>query len=212
MRWRRLCHSRNVATDFSAADSCANSRFATSFSPTIHFRIQRLLKTERRWIRVDLALYAGLPYGSTAPMLDTQLFGSWIAMVGQKLGKLVSEFKERQQRVVAVMGACEEVEVESRCSAEGVLSLKGVSVSGFRLIRIPRVWDDPGRRKTEKDIGEELARLARRFRDALDEWTGSVAELARWIRYTPPPPESRSVEPWFEDEEEDEDGGPETIH
>jgi len=111
--------------------------------------------------------YAGLPYGSTAPMPDTQLFGSWIAMVGQKLGKLLSEIKECHQRVVAVMGACEEVEVESRCSAEGVLSLKEVSVSGFRLIRIPRVWDDPDRRRAEKDTGEELARLARRFRNAV---------------------------------------------
>ena len=170
------------------------------------------MNTERRWIRVDLSLYAGLPYGSTAPLPDPQVFGSWIADVGKKLNELLAEFKQRKQRVVAVMGACEEIEVETRCSAEGALTLKGVSVSGSRLVRIPRVWDDPDRREAEKDISEELVRLARRFRSALDEWAGRIAELAKWIRYTPPPPEARRVEPWFEDEEKDEDGGPETIH
>lgn len=173
---------------------------------------QRPMKTERRWIRVDLTLYANLPYGSTAPLPDAQVFGSWIALAGEKLNELLSEFKQRQQRVVAVTGACEEMEVETRCSSEGALTLKGVSVSGFRLVRVPRVWDDPDRREAEKDIGEELVRLARRFRAALDEWVGRIAELAKWIRYTPPPPESRPVEPWFGDEEEDENGGPETIH
>lgn len=46
----------------------------------------------------------------------------------------------------------------------------------------------------------------------MDEWIRSVAELARWIRYAPPPSDAKRVEPWFEDEEEEQDGGPETIH
>lgn len=86
-----------------------------------------------------------------------------------------------------------------------------MSVSGFRLVRVPRIWDDPERRDAEKGIGEELARLAWRFKNAFDGWTESVAELATWIRYSPPPPGAKPVEPWFENEEED-DGGPETIH
>ncbi|MBI4473470.1 MAG: hypothetical protein HY646_12440 [Acidobacteria bacterium] len=171
-------------------------------------RKQRPAKTEQRWARVNLALYATLPYGSTTPIPDPQIFGSWTGSAGEKLDKWLTEFKERQGRVVAVTGGREEVEVEARSNAEGVLFLKGVSVSGFRIVRVPRVWDDPDRREAEKDIDEELARLARRFKDALDEWTRSVAELARWIRYAPPPPEAKPVEPWFEDE----NGGPETIH
>ena len=145
-------------------------------------RKRRPSKTEQRWARVDLTLYATLPYGSTTPMPDLQIFGAWTSSVGEKLDKLLTEFTERQGRVVAVTGGQEEVEVEARCKAEGVLILKGVSVSGFRLVRVPRVWDDPDRRKAEKDIGEELARLARRFKDALDQWTKSVAEVATWIR------------------------------
>jgi hypothetical protein len=173
---------------------------------------QRQMKTERRWVRVDLALYAGLPYGSTAPLPDVQVFGSWIALVSEKLNELLTEYRQRQQRIVAVIGACEEIEVETRCSPAGVLTIQGVSVSGFRLVRVPRVWDDPDRREVEKGIGEELVRLAGLFRAALDEWVGRIGELAKWIRYTPPPPASRPVEPWFEDEEEGENDGPGTIH
>ena len=172
---------------------------------------KRPTKTERRWVRVDLVLHASLPYGSTTPMLESQVLGSWTGSVGEKLDKLLTEFKERQGRVVAVMGGREEVEVEARCK-EGVLSLKGMAVSGFWIVRVPRVWDDPDRRQAEKDIGGELARLAQRFKGALDEWTGSVAELATWMRYSPPPPEAKPVEPRLEDEDEDEDGGPETTH
>jgi hypothetical protein len=77
-------------------------------------------------------------------------------------------------------------------------------------VQIPRVWDDPQRRDREKDISEELAGLAHRFRDASDEWTKDVGDLAAWIRYSPPPTDARPMEPWFE--EENEDGGPESIH
>jgi hypothetical protein len=49
-----------------------------------------------------------------------------------------------------------------------------------------------------------------RFKMALEHWISSVAELGRWIRYSPPLPEAKQLEPWFEDEEEE--GGPETIH
>jgi hypothetical protein len=46
---------------------------------------------------------------------------------------------------------------------------------------------------------------------ALDAWTESVSALATWIRYSPPPPDAKPVEPWFDDEPDD-DGGPETMH
>jgi hypothetical protein len=171
------------------------------------------LNTVRRFIRVDLELRASLPYGSTTAMPDPKLFGSWTDSVSQKLDKLFTERKERQGRLIAVLGSLEEVELEARCDAGGILSLKGVSIAGFRLIRVPRMWDDPDRRSAEKGAAEELARLARRFKNAMDQWTGCVAELARWIRYAPPPPEAKLIEPLFEDhEEEPDDGGPETIH
>lgn len=171
-------------------------------------RRQRYPKTQQRWTRVDLELYATLPYGSTTPMPDSQIFGPWTSSVGEKLDKLLAESKEREGRIVAITGGRKEVTVEALGSPDGNLFLKGVAVSGFRLVRIPRVWDDPVRQRAEKDIDEELAQIAGRFRDAMDEWSQSVADLARWIRYSPPPPGTRPAEPWFDDENDE----PETIH
>lgn len=173
-------------------------------------RKQRYPKTQARWTRVDITLYATLPYGSATPMPDAHLFCSWTSSTGEKLDKLLAEFKEREGQIVAVTGVLEDVAVEARGGPDGILFLKGVSVSGFRIVRIPRVWDDPVRREAEKDIGKELTSLARRFKDALDTWGKSVADLARWIRYSPPPPGTRPLDPGFEDENEDEDI--ETIH
>ena len=108
------------------------------------------------------------------------------------------------------MGCPEDAKLEVQCKPEGDLSLTGVSVSAFQLVQVPRVWDDPARRDAEKGNSKELARLSQRFKMALEEWISSVAELGNWIRYTPPPPEAKPLEPWFEDEEEN--GGAETIH
>ncbi len=204
--------SAKVAFDWNPLNSARADTCEEDLLRELLGRRQRPIRTERRWTRVDLSLYAGLVYGSTAPVPDAEVFGSWIALVRKKFDDLFTEVKQRRQEVVAVTGGCGEIEVETRCSAQGALTLKGVSISGFRIIRIPRVWDDPDRREAEKDLGADLVRLAKLFRSASDEWASRIAELARWIRYTPPPPGSKPVEPWIEDEEEEEDGSSGTIH
>lgn len=178
-------------------------------------RRKQLPRTERRWKRVDLSLHAGLPYGSTTAMPEPQLLGAWTASILEKVHRAFAEVEEKEGRIVAVLGAHEDVDVQARCQPDGVVSLKGLAISGFRIVHLPRVWDDPERHKAEKDPHAELERLARTFKTTLDEWTKSVAELATWIRYSPPPTGAEPIEPWFEDLPEDDgdnDGGPETIN
>lgn len=122
---------------------------------------------------------------------------------------MLTETEERQGQVVAVTGGRDDVKVTIQCKAQGEVSFTATSVSAFRLVRVPRVWDDPDRRNVEKGNSEELARFALRFKVAMEEWISSIAELGNWIRYSPPPPEAKPIEPWFEDEEE---GGAETTH
>jgi hypothetical protein len=123
------------------------------------------------------------------------------------------DIEEKKGRIVAVLGGHGDVEVQAHCRPDGVVSLTAVAISGFRTVRVPRVWDNPERREAERDPRDELGRLARRFKTALDEWTSSVSELATWMRYSPPLAGAKPVEPWFEDQsEEDDDGGPETTH
>jgi hypothetical protein len=176
-------------------------------------RTKSSAKTEPRFVRVDLELYARLPYGSTTAIPEAQTFGSWADSIKQKLDKAFAESNWRQGRLVAVLGAVEDINVESKCNSAGGLSITGVSIAGFRIVRVPRMWDDPDRRNAEKGAATELSKLAQKFKYSLDQWTVSIAEIAKWIRYTPPPVDAIQVEqPFDEPQDEDAEGGPETIH
>jgi hypothetical protein len=141
---------------------------------------------------VDLGLYAGLVYGKTAAIPDPKIFGSWTATVARKLGDLLAEVRQTRGGHLQVLGHVDEIELAARCNAAGVISLKALSVDTFRIVRVPRVWDDPDRRDREKGAARDLARLAGQLRQAFDAWTGSVAELSRWIRYAPARKTSRA--------------------
>ena len=176
-------------------------------------RRRRPIKTERRWVRVDLSLHARLPYGSTTPMPEPQMFAGWTAAVEQHADAAFTDIKEKQGRIVAIFGGHTDLDVQAQCKSGGVLSLNGVSIAGFRIVHVPRVWDDPVRREAERNAGGELDRVARTFKTALDDWTNRLSELAAWIRYSPPSPGVTPVAPWFVDEiESDDDGEPGPTH
>jgi hypothetical protein len=176
-------------------------------------RRTRVPRTERRWTRVDLSFHATLPYGSTTAIPETQVFGGWTATVVEKADATFTHVEEKGGRVVAVLGGHGDLEMQAQCGADGLVSLSAVAISAFRMVRVPRVWDNPERRAAEADSRRELGRLARTFKTALDDWTESMCALATWIRYSPPPPGAKPTEPWFGDEaDEDDDGGPETTH
>jgi len=170
-------------------------------------------KTEPRYVRVDLELYASLPYGSTCVIPHARAFGSWADAIHRKLDRVFRENIRRQGDPGAVQGGLEELNIESRCDSSGRLSMAGVSVAGFRIIRIPRVWDNPGRQEKEKSAADELSRVSEVYKFSLDAWRVAIAELTREIRYTPPPEGAAQAGPPAEDlEMDDETNGPETIH
>jgi hypothetical protein len=175
-------------------------------------RRTRLPRTERRWIRVDLSLRARLPYGSTTPMPEPALFGGWTAAAVKDADAAFTHLEEKSGRVVAILGGHGDLEIQATCTPEGLGFLSGISIAGFRMVRVPRVWDTPERRAAEADSHRDLRRLAGTFRRALDGWTESISTLATWIRYAPPSPGAKPVEPWLDDEYEDDDGGPGTTH
>jgi hypothetical protein len=182
-------------------------------------RRSRPLRTERRWVRVDLSLHASLPWGSTTPLPEPGLLGAWTATVAEEAAATFDDFKEKAGRVAAVLGGHGELEVTARPAPDGTLSLASVTMSGFGIVTIPRVWDDPERRQAERQQVGGLRRLAGRFKSAFDGWTNAVSDLATWIRYSPPDPAAKPVEPWFDadsgaepGDDDDDEGGPETTH
>ena len=202
-----------VGFEWAPADSARAYTCEEDLLTELVGRRRRPIRTERRWTRIDLSLQASLPYGSTTSLPEPYVFGAWTAAVVEKADAVFTDIEEKKGSIVAVMGAHGDVEVQAHCKPEGVVSLKAVAISGFQTVRVPRVWDNPQRREAERDPRDELGRLARKFKTALDEWTKSVSELATWIRYSPPAPGAKPVEPWFDDRfEDDDDNGPGTTH
>jgi hypothetical protein len=177
--------SAKIAFDWDAVNAARSQTTEEDLLTALLGRSKAPSGTSRRFARVDLDLYAGLVYGATAAMPDPKLFGSWTVAVVRQLGDLLAEVRQRRGGNLEVLGHVGEIELDTRCNAAGVLSLKALSVDAFRIVRVPRVWDDPDRRNREKGAARDLALLARQFRQAVDAWTASVAELARWIRHTP---------------------------
>jgi hypothetical protein len=121
-------------------------------------------------------------------MLEPHVFGAWTASIEEKVHAAFSEIEERDGRLVAVLGGHGDLDVQMHFKPDGLTSLSGVTISGFRIVRVPRVWDDPDRREAERSPKKELGSLARTFKATFDEWMKSVSELATWIgtrRYRP---------------------------
>lgn len=141
-------------------------------------------------------LDAGRPVAAREPPVRfddadarAHLFGAWTATALEKAEIAFSDIEGKAGRIIAVLGGHGDLEVHAHCHADdGLVSLTGVAISGFRMVSVPRVWDSPDRRDAERDPRDELGRLARRIKIALDEWTKSISALATWIRYSPPPP------------------------
>jgi hypothetical protein len=172
----------------------------------------RLPRTAPRWMRVDLSMHASLPYGATTEIPESSLFGAWTTAVVERANAAFAEVRTKDQRVLAVRGGHGDLELHARCDSQGVVSLSGIALSAFRIVRVPRAWDSPERRTAEADPARELGRLARTFRAAIDDWGQSIAALATWIRYSPPPSGAKPPGSWPDDRSDDDEGGPHNLH
>ena len=65
----------------------------------------------------------------------------------EKIDEALSEVEEKNGRIMAILGAHGDVEVEGRWQPDGVVFLKALAISGLRMSRLPRVWDNPERRE-----------------------------------------------------------------
>ena len=165
--------------------------------------------TQPRLVRVDIALRAALPYGSTTPIPAPDVWLPWVASMEEKLDDALTAPRRRKGTMDAWRG---DLEIEGRTSPDGAFSLHGMSVPAFEMIVVPRIWDDPKRRAREGSAEVRIDGLAKRFCGAVDGWTASVGELVRWLRYAPGsrrPSSRRGRRGPFPD---DGDAGPETTH
>jgi hypothetical protein len=82
---------------------------------------------------------------------EPNVFGPCSSSIAQKVDTALTAVEERKGRIVAILGGHGNLEVQAHCKSDGVVSLKGVAISGFRMVRVPRVWDNPEHREAERD-------------------------------------------------------------
>ena len=135
-------------------------------------------------MRVDIALRAALPYGSTTPIPAPDVWLPRVASVEEKLDDALTAPRRRKDTIDSWRGDLE----------------------------IARIWDGPKRRAREASADARIDGLAKRFRGAVDAWTASVGELEKWLRYAPGPRRPSSRRGRREPFPDDGSAGPETTH
>lgn len=149
----------------------------------------RRTRTHPRFIRVDFELFATLPYDSIAPIPTSAILRPWTRALEERLEPFLPSEDLAPGRSLDVRGGRMPLEVDARTARDGSLSLSALRLRSFRMVKVPRIWDDPESREREKGIERELETLTRRFRDALGAWVDSARDLVPSLRYMPPPGE-----------------------
>ncbi len=93
--------SGKISFDWRALNAARGDTCEEDVLTEIIGRRVRTPKTQGRWVRVDLKLHASLPYGSTAHIPEPQVLSSWTAAAGDRLDKVLTDFKERGGQIVA---------------------------------------------------------------------------------------------------------------
>lgn len=142
-----------------------------------------LPETLPRHLRVDMVLHASLPWGSRTGMPSASHWRSWSCSVDERMADLLPTQAPMQgERPVIVMAWRGTVEVAACSADDGGLCMSAVSLPTWQAVVPPRIRDGSDD-QVEGDIGRQLESLTKRYREALDEWAGCVAELGRVVRH-----------------------------
>jgi hypothetical protein len=68
-------------------------------------------------------------------------------------------------------------ELSVLCNPDGTLRLRGIEISTWQAIYLPRKWDDPDR-KPDRRPHDQLAAMCRRIATSLDVWMKALDHLA----------------------------------
>jgi hypothetical protein len=136
------------------------------------------LVTERPWIRVDVTLNGTLPWDSPLPMPDAPTWRRWVGEVTNRLAPILPIRSEEDEYGVRALSWCGEPEARARCGPDGRLYLRGVYLSAWQGIDLPRQWDNPDR-ELDDWPEVELADFTSRVNRALQAWESCLKHLLR---------------------------------
>lgn len=140
------------------------------------------VETERPFLRVDIKLQAGLPWGKGIPMPAATVWAKWSREALARLEDiepLISEdaVRETPEGRLAILAWQGDPEAKITCNPLGELRLESLTVRAFQGIDLPRKWDDPEREPDEAPHAQ-LRAMFERVRAALYAW-GEVMDHFR---------------------------------
>jgi hypothetical protein len=160
-------------------DALLSARFATTEEDLLtemFGRSRRPKRTEPPYLRVDSVLHATIPMDGYYPAPAGSAWRAWAEAVASTVAPIIPAITAGSPDGPFPLTWCGEPEIRLSCSVGGQLYLQGVSISAFRLIRLPRQWDDP-ERKREPDPTIELTEFFQQVREALEAWEEALDEL-----------------------------------
>jgi hypothetical protein len=140
------------------------------------------IRTERPWIRVDIALKATLPHGMPMVMPGPKALRAWCRATTSRIELIESPTSEAQVpdrddgRLLVLAWQQEEPRVYAVCRSSGELMLDGVELAAWQGIEVPRILDDPDH-EPDPEPAEALAAMFGRIRVALSAWTQALDHL-----------------------------------
>jgi hypothetical protein len=171
-RWSSVLTARSRSTEEGLLDELLGRERS---------RKVKTVKTDRPWLRVDIALRASAPYGKPLPMPGKAAWTRWVHEAMGRLERIepvipeenVREAKDGMLEILAWRG---DPEVKTVCGPDGELRLESIELSAWQAIELPRQWDDSGREPDEHPH-RQLCEMFARVRSALHAWTEVMDHL-----------------------------------
>jgi hypothetical protein len=159
-------------------DTLLSARFATTEEEMLTelFGRKHPVHTDLPLLRVDVVLHASVQRYGFYPMPLSSVWRDWAAMVTSEVESYFPLFTNDDPKKPAVVSWLEEPEIQLNCSPGGQLYLLGVSLAAAELIRLPRQWDHPQRRR-DPEPGAQIDELLRRVVHGLEAWRDALDEL-----------------------------------
>ena len=140
-------------------------------------------RTELPWLRIDVTLRASTMWGHEILLPSPELWPRWVRETRSQLDDVESAVpvesagRGRGDLLPETLVWQSDPELRVLCKPDGTLRLRGIEISTWQAIYLPRKWDDPDR-KPDRLPHDQLAAMCRRIATSLDVWMKALHHFA----------------------------------
>lgn len=161
------------------ADTAAFEGFRTLDKAT-PYRVEReVLAVENPWLRVEVT--ASTEWGKELALPAAAVWNQWARETLARLESVAPVIPSKKVReghlgLPEVLTWQSEPELHVLCGPTGGLRLRGIEITTWQAIEVPRKWDHSSRRP-DKRPDDQLTDMFKRLRTAMNVWKESMNHL-----------------------------------